>query len=76
MPQAILIARYYALANQCQFVYVNSFDATGTTAGVYPGAILTNSSTLSIRTTGTFATLPGFPQGITVPTTVVYVSAT
>ena len=71
---AILPAGYLGTGvTQCQMVYVNSFDSTGSNYGVYPGYVTITNNLLSINSTGTF-TIGYSQQGINTATTIIYQS--
>ena len=57
---------------QCQMVYVYSYDSTGTTLGTMPGFIGINGNQLTINTTGMFNPDSLMMQGIQNSTTVIY----
>ena len=73
MIQATLPSQFRARnASQSQKVTVMSLDSGGTNVVRYPGEILINNYTISIRTTGMIGPSATSPQGIPNATTVIY----
>ena len=73
--ESSLPAGYESDIMTSQFVYVSSYDLSGTTWALYPGYIQLNGSIIRIYTTGQFTSGTTNQQGIPVSVSIVYISA-